>query len=90
MVRPGGVKVLLEKGKDRILGVTLVARHAGDMFSEMTLAMEAGVGLGRLFSVIHPYPTQSEAFKKIGDEYKRQRLKPWLKRWLERFFAWRR
>ncbi|MFU8803776.1 MAG: FAD-containing oxidoreductase [Bradymonadaceae bacterium] len=86
----GFVKVLLAKGKDRILGVTLVARHAGDMISEMTLAMEAGVGLGRLSSVIHPYPTQSEAFKKLGDEYNRQRLKPWLKHWLERFFTWRR
>jgi hypothetical protein len=86
----GFARVLLARGKDRILDATLVARHAGDMISEITLMMEAGGGLGRLSSVIHPYPTQGEIFRKLGDAYNRGRLTPRLKRWLERFFAWRR
>ncbi|MBA2662427.1 MAG: FAD-containing oxidoreductase [Bradymonadaceae bacterium] len=86
----GFAKVLLEKGKDRILGAAIVARNAGDMISEMTLAMNEGIGLARISSVIHPYPTQAEAIKKLADEYNRRRLKPWMKRWLERFFAWMR
>ncbi len=86
----GFVKIHTEKGKDRILGATIVASHAGDMIGEVSLAMKAGMGLGKIASVIHPYPTQAEAIRKAGDAYNRTRLKPGVKRFLERFFAWRR
>ena len=86
----GFVKVHVKKGTDKIVGATIVAEHAGDLISELTLAMTQGVGLGTLASVIHPYPTQAEAIRKIGDAYNRTRLKPGTKRFLEKFFAWRR
>lgn len=71
----GGVlKVHVEKGKDRILGATLVARHAGEMISEITLAMSAGLGLGDIAKTIHPYPTQAESFRRAGDAFNRKRL----------------
>ena len=66
--RGGGLPPqVLAKGNDRILGATLVAAHAGDMITEMTLAMTASVGLGTLANVIHPYPTQAEAIHKAAD-----------------------
>jgi pyruvate/2-oxoglutarate dehydrogenase complex dihydrolipoamide dehydrogenase (E3) component len=80
----GFVKILLKLGSDRILGATLVATHAGDMISEISVAMAAGMGLGTLANVIHPYPTQAEAIRKAGDAYNRTRLTPRVKR----LFAW--
>jgi pyruvate/2-oxoglutarate dehydrogenase complex dihydrolipoamide dehydrogenase (E3) component len=76
----GFVKVMTKKGTDQILGATVVARHAGEMISELTLAMVAKVGLGTLASVIHPYPTQAEAIRQIGDVYNRTRLTPAVKK----------
>ena len=75
----GFVKVHVEKGKDRILGATIVAAHAGDMISEITLAMVGDMGLGRIAGVIHPYPTQAEAIKQVADAYNRTRLTPFVK-----------
>ena len=72
----GFVKVHVERGTDKILGATIVARHAGEMISELTLAIVAGVGLKQLSTVIHPYPTQAEAIKKVADAYNRTRLTP--------------
>ncbi|WP_299414500.1 mercuric reductase [Acaryochloris sp. IP29b_bin.148] len=72
----GFVKIHLEKGSDKILGATIVARHAGEMISEITTAMIGKVGLGSMASVIHPYPTQAEAIKKAADTYRRTLLKP--------------
>jgi pyruvate/2-oxoglutarate dehydrogenase complex dihydrolipoamide dehydrogenase (E3) component len=86
----GFVKIHTRKGSDRILGATIVARHAGEMISEITLAMTAGVGLGRLAAVIHPYPTQAEAIRKAGDAYNRTRLTPRAAALMKRMFAWRR
>ncbi|HKB17327.1 MAG TPA: FAD-dependent oxidoreductase, partial [Planctomycetota bacterium] len=86
----GFVKVHVERGTDRILGATIVARHAGEMVSEVTTAIVGKVGLGTLASVIHPYPTQAEAIKKIADAYSRTRLTPGVKRMFTRFFAWTR
>ena len=86
----GMVSVLVEKGTDKILGATVVARHAGEMINEITLAMVAGLGLGTLSQVIHPYPTQAEAIKQVGDAYNRTRLTPRARRVLSRWFAWRR
>ncbi len=86
----GFVKVHVRKGTDEILGATVVARHAGEMLSEITTAMVGGVGLGKIASVIHPYPTQAEAIRKAGDAYNRTRLTPRAAGLLRRYFAWRR
>src|SRR5579862_1590274 len=72
----GFVKFHTRKGRDQILGATIVARHAGEMISEVSVAMSAGMGLGRLASVIHPYPTQAEGLRQCGDAYNRTRLTP--------------
>ena len=86
----GFVKVLVAKGTDRILGATIVASHAGDMISEITLAMIGGLGLKTISQVIHPYPTQSEAIKKVADKYSRTRLTPRLKKVFSRWLSWTR
>ncbi|GAB4108121.1 MAG: mercuric reductase [Phycisphaeraceae bacterium] len=86
----GLLKVHVKKGSDKIVGATLVASHAGDMISELTLAMTAGVGLGALAKTIHPYPTQAEAIKKAADAYSRTRLTPTVKKLFEKILAWRR
>jgi pyruvate/2-oxoglutarate dehydrogenase complex dihydrolipoamide dehydrogenase (E3) component len=86
----GVVKVHLKKGTDKILGATIVARHAGEMISEITLAMTVGIGLAKLSSVIHPYPTRAEAIRQVGDLYNRTRLTPFVKKLFERILSWRR
>jgi pyruvate/2-oxoglutarate dehydrogenase complex dihydrolipoamide dehydrogenase (E3) component len=86
----GFVKIHVKQGSDAILGATIVARHAGEMISEVTLAMEAKVGLGRLASVIHPYPTQAEALRKAGDAYNRTRLTPTVQKAFRTFLRWTR
>jgi pyruvate/2-oxoglutarate dehydrogenase complex dihydrolipoamide dehydrogenase (E3) component len=86
----GLVKIHVKRGGDKILGAIIVARHAGEMISEITLAMVGKVGLGTLASVIHPYPTQAEAIRQTGDLYNRTRLTPFLKKLCTRFLAWRR
>jgi pyruvate/2-oxoglutarate dehydrogenase complex dihydrolipoamide dehydrogenase (E3) component len=84
----GFLRVHLRKGTDKLVGATMVATHAGDMISELTLAMTAGLGLGAIAGAIHPYPTQAEAMKKAADAYNRTRLTPLVKKlfawWLER------
>jgi len=75
----GFLRIHLKKGSDRIVGATLVATHAGDMISELTLAMTAGIGLGAIAGTIHPYPTQAEVMKKAADAYNRTRLTPTVK-----------
>jgi pyruvate/2-oxoglutarate dehydrogenase complex dihydrolipoamide dehydrogenase (E3) component len=72
----GFVKILHQKGTDKILGATIVARHAGEMISEITTAIVGKVGLSQLSSVIHPYPTQAEGIKKAADAYRRTLLTP--------------
>jgi pyruvate/2-oxoglutarate dehydrogenase complex dihydrolipoamide dehydrogenase (E3) component len=86
----GFVKIHVEQGKDAILGATIVAPHAGEMISEISVAMAGGVGLKTLASVIHPYPTQAEAIKRAGDAYNRTRLTPTVQKWMQRWLAWRR
>jgi pyruvate/2-oxoglutarate dehydrogenase complex dihydrolipoamide dehydrogenase (E3) component len=78
----GFVKILHKKGSDKILGATIVARHAGEMISEVTTAIVGKLGLNTLSSVIHPYPTQAEGIKKAADAYRRTLLKPNTKRFL--------
>ena len=83
----GFVKVHVQGRTDRILGATIVARHAGDMINEITLAMVAGIGLRKLSRVLHAYPTQAEAIRQAADAYNRTRLTPRvrarLRRWIE-------
>lgn len=86
----GFLKVHVRKGTDKIVGATLVARHAGEMISEITLAMVSGSGLSTLARTIHPYPTQAEVIKKAADAFNRTRLTPRKKRILERILSWRR
>jgi pyruvate/2-oxoglutarate dehydrogenase complex dihydrolipoamide dehydrogenase (E3) component len=86
----GFVKLHVRKGRDEILGATIVTRHAGEMISEISVAMAAGIGLGKLASVVHPYPTQAEALRQCGDAYNRTRLTPTVKKWLGRWLAWQR
>jgi pyruvate/2-oxoglutarate dehydrogenase complex dihydrolipoamide dehydrogenase (E3) component len=78
--REGFVKIHTRKGKDTIVGATIVATHAGDLISEITLAMAAGFGLGSIANVIHPYPTQAEAIRHLGDAYNRTRLTPFVQK----------
>jgi len=76
----GFLRVYLAKGSDKILGATLVADHAGDMIGELCLAITHGIGLGKIASVIHPYPTQGEVVKKAADTWNRGKLTPFVKK----------
>ena len=86
----GWVKVLTVPGKDRILGVTIVGAHAGDLLAEYVLAMKHGLGLNKILGTIHTYPTMAEANKYAAGEWKRAHQPHALLRWVERFHAWRR
>ena len=83
----GFVKVHVRQGGDQIVGATIVARHAGEVLSELTLAIARGVGLGAIATVIHPYPTQAEAIKKVADAFNRTRLTPRVKRLFTIWFS---
>jgi pyruvate/2-oxoglutarate dehydrogenase complex dihydrolipoamide dehydrogenase (E3) component len=72
----GFIKIVHRRGKDEIIGATIVASHAGETISEVTTAMVNKIGLSKLSSVIHPYPTQAEAIKKAADAYRRTLLTP--------------
>jgi pyruvate/2-oxoglutarate dehydrogenase complex dihydrolipoamide dehydrogenase (E3) component len=86
----GFVKVHVKKGSDRILGATIVASHAGEMISQVTLAIVKKLGLGALLSVIHPYPTQAEGIKRVAGLYTRERATPTVTKWLARYMRLRR
>lgn len=86
----GFAKLIVAKGKTRILGATIVAAHAGEMLTEIVLAMQNGLGVDALAGVVHPYPTQSEAIKRAAAGYLRSRLTERSKRILSRWFKWRR
>ncbi len=78
------------KPNGTILGATIVGGHAGDLIGEVALAMSAGIRLGTLANSVHPYPTQSEVLKRLGDAYNGSRLTPSARRWLQRIIRWRR
>jgi dihydrolipoamide dehydrogenase len=86
----GVVKVLTVPGKDKILGVTIVGEHAGDLIAEYVVAMRHGLGLNKILSTIHIYPTLAEANKYAAGEWKRAHAPQPVLRWLERFHTWRR
>jgi pyruvate/2-oxoglutarate dehydrogenase complex dihydrolipoamide dehydrogenase (E3) component len=86
----GLLKVHCRAGSDQIVGATLVAGHAGDMISEVTLAMVSGAGLKGIAGTIHPYPTQAEVLKKAANLHLKTRLTPRAASILSRILAWRR
>jgi pyruvate/2-oxoglutarate dehydrogenase complex dihydrolipoamide dehydrogenase (E3) component/uncharacterized membrane protein YdjX (TVP38/TMEM64 family) len=86
----GFVKVLTVPGKDRILGVTIVGKHAGDLLSEFVLAMKHGLGLAKVFGTIHIYPTLAEANKSAAGEWRRAHTPRRLLPWVARYHAWMR
>jgi pyruvate/2-oxoglutarate dehydrogenase complex dihydrolipoamide dehydrogenase (E3) component/uncharacterized membrane protein YdjX (TVP38/TMEM64 family) len=86
----GFVKVLTVPGKDRILGVTIVGVHAGDLLAEYVLAMKHGLGLNKILGTIHTYPTLAEANKYAAGEWKRNHQPVKLLEWVAKYHAWRR
>ncbi len=86
----GYFKVLTKKGTDRILGATIVASHAGEMISPITLAMTNRLGLRAIANTIFSYPTQSEGLKKVADSYNRSRLTPFVKWFFQKWLSWSR
>lgn len=86
----GVVKVLTVPGKDKILGVTIVGEHAGDLIAEYVLAMKHGLGLNKILGTIHIYPTLSESNKYAAGEWKRAHQPEKLLGWIKKFHAWRR
>ena len=86
----GWVKVLTVPGKDKILGVTIVGAHAGDLLAEYVLAMKHGLGLNKILGTIHTYPTMAEANKYAAGEWKRAHQPARLLAWVARFHTWRR
>jgi pyruvate/2-oxoglutarate dehydrogenase complex dihydrolipoamide dehydrogenase (E3) component/uncharacterized membrane protein YdjX (TVP38/TMEM64 family) len=86
----GLVKVLTVPGKDRILGVTIVGEHAGDLIAEYVLAMRHGLGLNKILGTIHIYPTLAEANKYAAGEWKRAHAPARVLAWLAKFHRWRR
>ena len=86
----GFIKVYTKKGSDQILGATIVAAHAGEMISEITLAIVGKLGLGTILNTVHPYPTQAEGIKRAAGAYTRSRATPFLKKVLSRWMALQR
>jgi len=86
----GFVKVLTVPGRDKLLGVTLVGDHAGDLIAEYVLAMKHGIGLNKILGTIHIYPTLAEANKYVAGQWKKAHAPQKLLAWVERFHAWRR
>lgn len=84
----GFIKVLTAKGRDRILGATVVGGPAGDVIGAFSLAMKQGLGLGKLATAIYPYPTLLEVLRKLGDQYNRTRLTPFTRGVLKTWLRW--
>lgn len=86
----GFARVHLRQGTDKILGATIVARHAGEMINEFSLAISNGLGIAAIGKTIHPYPTQAEVSKRLADAYNRTRLTPLVKNLLAAWLKWQR
>ena len=86
----GFIKVITPKGKDKILGVTIVAEHAGDIMPEFILAMKHGLGLNKILGTIHMYPTWAEGNKYAAGEWKRNHAPETILNLLEKYQTWRR
>jgi pyruvate/2-oxoglutarate dehydrogenase complex dihydrolipoamide dehydrogenase (E3) component/uncharacterized membrane protein YdjX (TVP38/TMEM64 family) len=86
----GLVRILTKPGTDKILGVTLVGNHAGDIISEFILAMRHGLGLNKILSTIHIYPTLSEVNQKGAGAWKRNHAPERILQWMARYHRWMR
>ncbi|MGX9416617.1 FAD-dependent oxidoreductase [Vibrio sp. WJH972] len=86
----GFIRVITPKGKDKILGVTIVSEHAGDLIAEFVLAMKHGLGMNKILGTIHAYPTWAEGAKYAAGEWKRAHAPEKVLEWLEKFHTWRR
>ncbi len=86
----GFVRVHVKKGTDKMVGATVVATNAGDMIGELTLAIKNRLGLKKIGSTIHPYPTQAEAIRKLGDQFNRTRLTPLVAGAMNKWLGWTR
>ncbi|WP_352339466.1 FAD-dependent oxidoreductase [Psychrobacter sp. 16-MNA-CIBAN-0192] len=86
----GFIKVITPKGKDKILGVTIVSEHAGDLLAEFVLAMKHNLGLNKILGTIHSYPTWAEGNKSVAGEWKRSHAPEGVLKWIEKYHAWRR
>lgn len=86
----GFVKVLTPPSQDKILGVTIVGEHAGELVAEFVMAMKHGIGLNKLLRTIHIYPTLTEANRQVAGVWKREHAPRRLLHWVERYHAWRR
>jgi pyruvate/2-oxoglutarate dehydrogenase complex dihydrolipoamide dehydrogenase (E3) component/uncharacterized membrane protein YdjX (TVP38/TMEM64 family) len=86
----GFIKVLTVPGKDKILGVTIVGEHGGDLLAEFVLAMKHGLGLNKILSTIHTYPTLSEANKYVAGEWKKAHAPEKLLGWVAKYHTWKR
>ncbi|WP_182406498.1 FAD-dependent oxidoreductase [Psychrobacter sp. GP33] len=86
----GFIKVITPKGKDKILGVTIVSEHAGDLMAEFVLAMKHNLGLNKILGTIHSYPTWAEGNKSVAGEWKRSHAPEGVLKWIEKYHAWRR
>ncbi|MEM6468748.1 MAG: mercuric reductase [Planctomycetota bacterium] len=86
----GFARVHVRKGTDKIIGATVVAENAGDLISEITMAMTHGLGLARIGSTIHSYPTTGDVVRKLGDQYNKTRLTPTVAKLFKRWLAWTR
>jgi len=86
----GFARVHVKKGTDQLLGATIVAAHAGDMISEFSVLMKAGLGLKTITGTIHPYPTQAEVVKKVANAWRKTTFTSRTKNILKQWFAWTR
>lgn len=86
----GFVKVITPRGKDKVLGVTIVGHHAAELISEYVLAMKYNIGLNKILGTIHLYPSLAEANKYVAGNWKREHQPHGLLKWVERFHNWRR
>lgn len=86
----GFVRIHVKKGGDEILGATIIAKNAGDMISTISVAMTNSLGLGKIANTIFPYPTQAEGIRKVGDQYSKTRLTPFVAGLLKKLIAWQR
>ena len=86
----GFIKVLTPPGKDRILGVTIVGEHAGELIAEFVLAMKHHIGLKKILGTIHVYPTMAEANKYAAGVWRKNHQPEWLLKLIGKYHAWRR
>jgi pyruvate/2-oxoglutarate dehydrogenase complex dihydrolipoamide dehydrogenase (E3) component len=89
-VAHGFIKVLTVPSKDKILGVTIVSEHAGDLLAEYVLAMKHGLGLNKILGTIHIYPTLAEANKYVAGEWKRAHSPTKLLKFVQKYHTWKR